>query len=60
MPPTNAYFFLLGLCVKADAAAVLAALLDLGLLRTFSAALAALLLVTSEFFLAIMIAFFLL
>jgi transcriptional regulator with XRE-family HTH domain len=39
----------LGRCVSADAAAVLAAALDLGLLRTFAAADAALALVTSLF-----------
>ena len=42
--------FLLGRWVSADAAAVLAALLDLGSLRTFPAADAAFLLVTSLFF----------
>jgi len=41
------YFFLFGLCVRAEPAAVFAALLDLGFLRTFEAALAAFLLVTS-------------
>ena len=43
------YFFLFGRCVSADAAAVLAALEDLGLLSTLDAADAALALVTSEF-----------
>lgn len=41
------YFFLLGRCVKADAAAVFAALLDFGFRSTLPAADAALLLVTS-------------
>lgn len=45
------YFFLFGRCVRADAAAVFAALLDLGLRSTLDAAEAARLLVTSEFFL---------
>jgi len=39
----------LGRCVSADAAAVFAALLDRGLRRTFDAADAARLLVTSDF-----------
>lgn len=39
--------FLFGLCVRADAAAVFAAALDFGLLRTFDAADAARELVTS-------------
>jgi len=43
------YFFLFGRCVNADAAAVLAALLDLGFLRTLAAADAARALVTSLF-----------
>lgn len=42
--------FLRGRCVSADAAAVLAALFDLGSLSTFPAADAAFLLVTSLFF----------
>ncbi|ESZ53490.1 hypothetical protein X729_31680 [Mesorhizobium sp. L103C131B0] len=42
-------YFLLGRCVRADAAAVLAALLELGLLSTFAAAEAAFALVTSLF-----------
>ena len=41
--------YLLGLCVRAEAAAVFAALLDLGLLNTFPAADAAFALVTSLF-----------
>ncbi|MFT5702588.1 MAG: hypothetical protein ACI8ZB_005511 [Desulforhopalus sp.] len=44
------YFFLLGRCVSADAAAVFAAFEDLGLLRTLPAADAAFLDVTSLFF----------
>lgn len=43
----TAYFFLLGRWVKAEAAAVLAALLDFGLRSTLEAAEAAFLLVTS-------------
>ena len=43
------YFFLFGRCVSADAAAVFAALLDLGFLKTFAAAEAARALVTSLF-----------
>ena len=50
---TRLYFFLggdlFGRCVKAEPAAVFAALLDLGLRSTFDAADAALLLVTSLF-----------
>ena len=41
--------FLLGRCVRADAAAVFAALLDFGLRRTLAAADAAFALVTSLF-----------
>ena len=43
------YFFLFGRCVKAEAAAVFAALLEFGLLNTFPAAEAAVLLVCSLF-----------
>ena len=45
----QAYFFLFGRWVSADAAAVFAAFEDFGLLRTLPAAEAALALVTSEF-----------
>lgn len=45
----TSYHFLLGLCVSADAAAVFAAALDRGFLRTLAAADAALALVTSLF-----------
>jgi hypothetical protein len=45
------HFLLFGRCVSADAAADLAALLDLGLRSTLAAAEAAFAPVTSEFFL---------
>ncbi len=51
-PPTfecAAYYFLPGRCVRAEAAALLATLLELGLLSTFPAADAAFVLVTSLF-----------
>ena len=51
------HFFLLGRCVRAEAAAVLAALLDLGLRNTFEAAVAAFLLVTSVFFFLVILRF---
>jgi hypothetical protein len=43
-------YFLLGLCVSADAAALFAAALDFGSRKTFEAAVAAFALVTSLFF----------
>jgi hypothetical protein len=49
IPPLT-HFRLFGRCVSAEAAAVFAALLDLGLRSTFPAAEAAFLLVTSLFF----------
>ena len=49
-PGPQAYFFLFGRCVKAEAAADFAALLDFGLLSTLAAAEAAFALVTSLFF----------
>lgn len=48
-PRTIVYFLRFGLCVRADAAAVFAALEDVGFRRTFDAADAARLLVTSLF-----------
>lgn len=48
LPLVRFHFFLFGRCVRADAAAVFAALLDFGSLRTLPAADAAFLLVTSE------------
>ena len=48
-PVISFAYFLLGRCVRADAAAVFAALLELGLLSTFAAAEAAFELVTSLF-----------
>uniref|UniRef100_UPI001954FE32 hypothetical protein n=1 Tax=Escherichia coli TaxID=562 RepID=UPI001954FE32 len=53
-----ASYFLFGRCVRAEAAAVLAALVELGLLSTFAAAEAALALVTSLFDFAIRITSF--
>lgn len=46
----NSYFLRLGRWVSAEAAAVFAAVLDLGSRRTLDAAVAAALLVTSDFF----------
>lgn len=51
--PSTYFFFLLGRCVRADAAADLAAFEDFGLRKTLPAADAAFLDVTSLFFLAI-------
>lgn len=52
------HLFLLGRCVKAEPAAVLAALLEFGFLKTLDAADAAFLLVTSLFcFLGILFSF---
>jgi hypothetical protein len=48
------HHFLFGRCVSADAAAVFAALLELGFRRTFAAAVAAFALVTSLFCRAIL------